>query len=206
MMILLLTLVLAAPQAAQTVDRILAVVSGDPILLSDVSAALRLGLVPPPPEGADPVRAGLDALIDRRLELAETARYLPPEPPDEAVQARYDEVRRRVDSEEGFERVLRGTGMTADQLRQRLRDDLRIRSYLEQRFGGLPPPGDQQVEAYYRSHADDFRRNGVLPPLASVRADVRARLIEEQRETLVHDWLAGLRRRGAINDLYLPAK
>ena len=77
-----LVLVAAAtlPARADVIDRILAVVGRDLITLSDTAAALRLGLVPPPPSGRDVVRTTLDALIARQLELAEANRYQPPEP------------------------------------------------------------------------------------------------------------------------------
>ena len=70
------------PAAArgEVIDRILAVVNRELITLSDVAAAIRLGLVSVPQEGSDPTRAVLDALIDRQLELGETNRYQPPEP------------------------------------------------------------------------------------------------------------------------------
>src|SRR6478609_4507178 len=77
---LVLTAVAAVPARAEVIDRILAVVGRELITLSDTVAALRLGLVPAPPAGSDVVRAALDALIARQLELAEANRYQPAEP------------------------------------------------------------------------------------------------------------------------------
>ena len=64
---------------ADVIDRVLAVVGGQIITLSDVNAALRFGLVPAD-VSTDPVDAALQRLIDRRLMLAEVERYAPPEP------------------------------------------------------------------------------------------------------------------------------
>lgn len=199
MNLLLTLLVLLAPQT--TIDRILAVVSGRPILMSDVTAALRLQLVDT--RGAeDPVRAGLDALIDRQLALAEVDRYLPAEPSAAEVAADLAAVRARFADAAAFDEALRETGMTLDELRRHLRDDRRIASYLESRFGSVLQPSDEQVLAYYRAHDAVFRRGGVLPPFAEVRAEARARLVAEQRAGVERDWLAGLRRRADVSDRY----
>ena len=57
-------------QTQEIVERVMAVVAGDVIMLSDVNAVKELGLVPVP-AGADPVREILTRLIDRALMLNE---------------------------------------------------------------------------------------------------------------------------------------
>jgi hypothetical protein len=125
----------AALAEREVIDRIMAVVSGQPIMLSDVNAALDFHLVSFSTDAADPVSAVLDRLIDRTLMLAEVERYQPPEPAPGAVSARMADVERQVGSEAAFERDLAATGQTREQLRRYVRDDLRIAAYLEQRFG-----------------------------------------------------------------------
>ena len=78
---------------AEIIDRILAVVGGELIMLSDANLARRLALVPAPAGDQNPTRTALDALIERQLELVEVNRYLPPEPADAAIQARVAQVR-----------------------------------------------------------------------------------------------------------------
>ena len=79
--VVVLALVVCASAAhAEVIDRILAVVSGQTVTLSDVMAARQLGLVDPPPGTADPVVYIIDHLIDRTLMLAEVDRFQPPEP------------------------------------------------------------------------------------------------------------------------------
>ena len=84
---LALLITFAGALRAQIIDRVLAVVVAEPITLSDVTAAMRFGFVPEAPGGQDRVRAALDALIERRLQLVEVNRYLPPEPPAAEVDA-----------------------------------------------------------------------------------------------------------------------
>lgn len=146
---------------AEVIDRVLAVVNGDLITLSDVIGARELGLVEPG-TAADPVQAILSRLIDRALELDEVDRYQPPEPSAAAVEREAQLVRARFPSPAAFDTALTRAGMDLQRLRDTLRDNLRIRAYLDQRF------------------------------LAA----------EDRRQSLIDDWLAGLRRRGEIADLY----
>jgi len=145
---------------AETIDRVLAVVAGQIITLSDVTAA-RAG------NTADPVRAVLSKLIDRELVLAEVERYAPPEPPAGAVEREIDAVRARFPSTETFDEALARSGLDDTHLRERVRQDLRIRIYEDQRFAAADPG---------------------------------------RRQTLIDEWVAGLRRRAEIIDLYLTTR
>ena len=155
----------AAALRAEIIDRVLAVVAGQVITLSDVAAARELGLQSP--EGAaDPVRAVLTKLIDRELELAEVERYAPPEPSAEAVDRAVAVIRARFPSVGAFEEALTRSGIDDQHLRETLRQDLRIRAYEDQRFAGA---GDRRAAVYA-------------------------------------EWMAGLRRRGDVSDLYLAGR
>jgi hypothetical protein len=118
---------------AEVIDRVLAVVGGELIMLSDVQAARDLGLASPG-QAADPVREVLSRLIDRQLQLAEVERYAPREPTVEEVDRELDRVQARFQTAEAFEAALGRSGLDRTRLRDRLRDDLRIQAYLEQRF------------------------------------------------------------------------
>ncbi len=205
--VLLLMLLLGgqAPIRAEVIDRILAVVSGALVLQSDAEGAIRLGLVTVP-AGSDRLQAALDQLIERQLMLIEVDRYGPPEPPLSEVDAAMREIDKRVGSGEQMSAILAQSGMTVDQLRLRVRDDIRMRSYLLQRFGNQPVPAEDEIVQYYRTHEREFTRGGVLRPFAEVGVEAREALIAERRDLLIREWLAGLRRRADINVLYLPAR
>ena len=66
------------PSAQQLLDRVLARVDTNPITLTDVQAALALGIVQV--DSGDPVAEGTQRMIDRQLELTEVQRFPPPEP------------------------------------------------------------------------------------------------------------------------------
>jgi len=200
--LLLMNLTLAAARpGAQIIDRVLAVVVGEPITLSDVMAALRFGLVPAATGTGDRDQAALNALIERQLQLIEVNRYVPPEPSDADIEARLEQVRARFENQAALERAMKDTGVTPTLLRARVRDDLRIETYLQQRFGASYQPGEEEVARYYRSHESEFVRNGVLRPYAEVREEARTRLIDDRSTSLVRDWIAGLRRRTDVTIL-----
>jgi hypothetical protein len=161
----LLVCVIATPARAEVLDRVLAVVSGRLIMLSDVTAARDLRLVPLA-GGVDPIRDVLTKLIDRELVLAEVDRYAPPEPTADAVDREVQRVRARFVSQAELDEALARSGSDEKHLRETVRQDLRMRAYLDQRFAGA----------------------------------------SDRRPTVVDEWMAGLRRRGDVIDLYLPGR
>ena len=200
-----LTVLLPTTSGAEVIDRILAVVDRELITMSDVVAAQRLGLAESPP-GDDPTRRTLDALIARQLELAEANRYMPSEPTPAQIQDALAAITSRFRTAQELEEALVQTGLTAEQLRLRVRDDLRIEAYLNQRFGAAVQPSEQEVANYYRTHAAELATAAGVPPLDDVRQAIRSRLAGTRRAALVTEWLEGLRRRTEIADLYVSPR
>jgi hypothetical protein len=178
-------LVAAAPASSEIIDRILAAVSGQIITQSDVEAALALGLVEArhaeAPAGSNRLAGGLQSLIDRVLMLNEVSRVVPPEPAVAAVDARLADIRRRFESPAALERVLSASGIDESVLRLYAADDLRLESYLDERFSAASQPTE-----------DEVRQAG--------EAD-RERLMTERRQTLISAWIAELRRRADLTIL-----
>jgi hypothetical protein len=164
--LVLICLAVASAARAEILDRVLAVVAGRLIMLSDVTAARDLRIVPPAAGEADPIRDVLTKLIDRELVLVEVDRYAPPEPTADEVDREVQRVRARFASQAELDAALARSGLSVQDLRETLRRDLRMRAYLDRRFAAA---GDR-------------------------------------RQAVVDEWLAGLRRRGDIMDLYLPTR
>lgn len=118
--------------AQTTIDRILAVVNGDPVTLSDVRAARLLKLVPA--EAADV--AVVETLVERRLVLIEMRRFQAPEPSPEVLAARRAEWTQRVAGTRS-EALAEAAGVNAGYVDRWLSDDLRREAYLQQRFAAL---------------------------------------------------------------------
>lgn len=131
---------------AEIIDRVVAVVDGQVVTLTDAMASLRFGFVQPQP-GTDPVRSAIDQLIERQLVLIEVERYGPPEPPAAVIEDAVSALRARFGSASQLATALAQSGLAEDQLRRRLRDDLRIRSYLDQRFAPVGQAADAERRA-----------------------------------------------------------
>ena len=154
---LALLVVIALQQPAPVViDRIMAVVSGQPVMLSDVSAATEFHLVDVPAGTADVTAYVLRQLIRRRLMLSEVDRLQPPQPDEIEITIRVDAMERQAGSAAAFDRELAVTGITRDQLRRFIRDDLRIRTYLLERFGADRP--EAEFTAAVDAWVADLRR------------------------------------------------
>jgi len=182
--------------SAQTLDRILAVVSGHVITASDVRAFVELGLAEVDGGESDAERRVLDHLIDRRLVLDEADRLLTEGPPPARIEAALDEVAARFPDRGALEGLLARTGLSLDDLRQILRDEARRESYLRDRFGAREPAEDD-LRAYYEQRAEELREGGGPLPFEEVRDAVRRRMTG-QRDAAVEDWIAGLERRAPI--------
>jgi hypothetical protein len=182
---------------AEVIDRILAVVDGALITQSDAAAAIRLGLVRLP---GDPLPAVVDRLIERQLVLREVDRYAPPDPAEADVDRALDGIRTRPGSPSQFEAILQQTGIGLEQLRRLVRDDLRIESYLQQRFGAIQPT-EEEILQYYREHAAEFSQGGVLRPFEEAHDIVKAALVAARRAATIGEWVTDLRRRADVNVL-----
>ena len=195
----------STPVRAEIIDRVLAVVDGQIVTLSDVQAALRFGLIPAD-VSTDPIAAGMRRMIDRRLMLHEVERYAPPEPPAAAIDKGAAAVQGRFKDALAFETALNTSVLTREQLRGFIRDSIRIDAYLQQRFSTSAEPSEDDIARYYKEHAPEFVVIGVQQSFEQARGQVRARILEARQEQAIADWLEGLRRRGVVSVLYLPAR
>jgi hypothetical protein len=130
---------------AEVIERVLAVVAGNLITLSDVNAAYELGLAAPR-STVDRVRDILSQLIDRELQLAEAERYAPPDPTAADIDRELERVQSRFRSREEFDVVLTRVGVDLGQLRETLREELRLRAYIDQRFSATIERRQQAID------------------------------------------------------------
>lgn len=155
-MLPLLLAVALQQQSPLVIDRIMAVVATQPIMLSDVTAAQQFHLVEVLAGTPDPTVYVLRQLIRRTLILMEVDRQQPPPPDEIEITIRVDAMEKQAGSPAAFDRALALTGMTRDQLRRFIRDDLRIRTYLLERFGADRP--DAEFKAAVDAWVAELRR------------------------------------------------
>jgi hypothetical protein len=194
---------LAPAGAQELLDRVLARVDGQPITLTDTRAAIRLGLVEPA-DGVDAILFALRQLIERRLILAEVARFAPPEPDSAALSGQVNALEARVGTPANLAALERSTGYGQDQIRDVARDNLRIQAYLNQRFGSSVQPSDEEVGQYYRTHLDEFTRDGRVMPFVEAEPVARQKAANERRRAFIFQWMRELHQRAEIVELYQP--
>ena len=168
---------LAAPGAAQgnVVERILAVVDGRPLLLSEVRVLERL-------RGLDR-KAAVDALIDERLMFREAARLPQAVVTAEEEERVYRELAARVPS---------GAGATEEELRRLARRQTAILKYVEFRFRPQLRVSDQQVRAAFEgdpSAGESFEAE---------KEKIRERLERRALDERVEAWVRELRARADV--------
>lgn len=201
----ILLVAVAISADAEVIDRVLAVVGQKVITLSDVGASRAFGLVPAE-TNADATANVLAFLVNRELMLSEVERYAVPEPDRALLDRRMAQIRGRFPGSDAFARELARTAMTEERLRTTVADNLRIETYLDQRFGAVDQPTPGEVQRYYDAHPAEFTRAGKLLPFDDVQVQAQERAAAERRAAQIADWLERLRRRAAVTTLLTPEK
>ena len=186
---------LSHPVGQMLIDRVLARVDGYPLTLTDIQAAIGLGVIQVP-AGPDAIAAGTQQMIDRQLELTEVQRFPPPEP-DPAAVAR-EATRLKMNAGARLPALMQSTGLSDQRITDIARDTLRIAAYLDQRFGTVVQVRDDDVAAYYRTHEAEFTRGGDTIPFEEAQPVARQRVSDERRRATVEQWKRDLRSRAEV--------
>lgn len=196
-----------APTDPQTdgtvlVDRIVAVVDEDPILLSEVEEVIGLGLAERRPgEGDAELRERvIDGLIEQRLRFHEVDRSGFQRVPVTDIEERMAELIASFGDREAFRRRLDELGMTEPEVRQLVARQLAVLTYVEERLGARVFVGLEDIRAYYQETlVPEVRGRGETPPpLDEVREAIRAVLSEERLNQEIARWTEELRREADV--------
>jgi hypothetical protein len=180
--------------AQQLLDRVVARVNGEVITLTDVRAAVALGVVELQADAGE--TEAIESVVSRQLVLAEVARFAPPEPDAADVTRETATLIARVGSR--LAAVMQSTGIDQARIRDIARDNLRIQAYLDQRFGTTAQLSEEEVAQYYRIHPDEFTRDGTLMPFTQAEPLARERAGAERRASVLAQWTGDLRARGEV--------
>jgi hypothetical protein len=189
----ILTYASGSASAQQLLDRVLARIGTEAISQTDVQTLVEFGLVDAK-LGTDP--AAVRQAIERQLELKEVARFPPPEPPAAVVDQQVAAMKARAGAR--LDDVMRANGLDEARLRALARDTLRIRQYLDQRFGITTQVSEEDARKYFEEHRDQFTRDGEVLPFAQAAADARQRASAERLGRAVAQWLQDLRARTEV--------
>jgi len=181
--------------AQQLVDRVLARVGTVAVTLTDVRAAVGLGLVEiGPGENRDEV--ALSRAIDRQLILSEVARFPPAEPAADAVAQEVAAMKKHAGS--GLDALMAANGIDESKLAELARETLRIRAYISQRFGTTAQVTEDEARTYYEAHLDEFTRNGARVSFEEAESLARQRASGERLQNTITRWTADLRMRAEV--------
>jgi hypothetical protein len=195
--------------AREVVDRMVSVVNGrELITLSDLlwQLALQPGVPLEEPRLED-LRRALDLLTDQRLVALEAEKLPAVEPTEEEVKQELARLVNFFPSQSDFyarlERV--GLGRDSAQLREIVRERVRIRKYLDFRFRSFTVVTPQEVEDHYRdSFVPRFRRESpgrIVPTLEEVFERMQSELVEAKIEADTDAFLQEMRETAEITIL-----
>ena len=186
------------------VDRVVAVVDDDPILLSDLERALGLGVVERRSGESDAAlrRRALDWILDSRLRLHELERFGFDDAPIAEIDRGYAEIRSRFESEGKFREELDRLGLDDDKLRQLIARQIAILIYVEERLG---PRVFVSVDDIRRHFDEELvpeltRRGQPAPAIEDVREEIRVVLRERRLNEEIDRWTASLRHAADVED------
>jgi hypothetical protein len=169
-------LLLAVPGRAAVVERILAVVDGRPVLLSEVAVFQKVR--------GEGERQALDGLIDEQLMYHEAARL-----PQAALTA--EEEQRAFASLQA--RITATSADEEEQVRRLSRRQAAILKYVDFRFRPQVRVSEEAVRAAYEAQS---RPGG--PAFEQAAPAIRAALAEENLSRRIEEWVKELRRSAEI--------
>ena len=184
---LLLTIVLAAPLCSEVIDRIVAVVEGEIITLSDIRAERTLREV----LGEQIARNDseiLDELIDQHLIHPQLETFTRVDPSEEELNARMAEIKDRK-------------GLPEPTIREALKEHIHTQRFFDQKFREFVMPTPDEVRKYYEDvfvPAAKSKGLSPIPPLAEVEGGIRSNIVEEKSAKQIEAWLKQTRKTAKI--------
>jgi parvulin-like peptidyl-prolyl isomerase len=190
----------AAPLPAQElIDRIVARVENDIILLSEVRT---LGRYQQLVEGKSESEAQiLDRLIDQWIvrSEADTARF--PHPSEEDVARGVERVEKSFTSPEEYDARRKQTGLTDTDVRKMVAAQLYLSNYLDSRFRPSVQIGPKDVEDFYQKAViPRAQARGQAPPSLDVARDyIQEALVQRSITEQADRWLNESRARVKVD-------
>lgn len=192
---------------AETVDRVVAVVNGHTLLLSEWdSAARREALLDRQPlESLTDAsrRATLNRMIDQEVMRGEMENSSAPQSTPQEVAARLHEIREQYPNatdETAWNAILRRYGVTEPEMEAAVTMELNGLRLLDFRLRSSAQPDARQIERYYRdTYQPAMRAKGAQPvALAEVTPQIREILTQQKLNELTTAWLQELRTQADI--------
>jgi hypothetical protein len=179
----------------EVVDRIVARVETDIILLSDVRQLSRYqAFLDGKPQSDTDI---LNRLIDQWIVRSEAGVARFPQPSDEDVNRSVERLKRSFSSPEEFESRQKQTAITDDEIRHFVRAQLYLSNYLDSRFRPAIQIDEKAVEDFYKnSVVPRAESRGQTPPtLENARDFIQEALVQRAINEQADRWLKESRTR-----------
>jgi len=184
------------------VDRVVALVDEEAILLSDVERVIALHLVDERPgESAAELRERvLDRLVEQRLRFHAADRFGFIDVSVERIEEEVERIAGTFDGRQDFLARLRQVGLSEGELRQLVARQLMVLNFVDQRLGARVFVSLDDIRTYYDDELTPrLRQQGETPPpLEQVREEIRALLKERRLNEEIERWTEELRREADV--------
>jgi hypothetical protein len=182
-------------RAQEVIDRIVARIENDIILLSDVRQLSRYQtFLDGKPQSDEDI---LNRLIDQWIVRNEAAVARFPQPSDEDVDRSIERLKHSFSSPEEFQARQKQSGITDEEIHRFVRAQLYLSNYLDSRFRPAIQVDEKAVEDFYRSRlVPRAESHGQTPPtLENARDFIQEALVQRAINEQADRWLKESRAR-----------
>jgi hypothetical protein len=182
-------------RAQDVIDRIVARVETDIILLSDVRQLNRYQVLLDGKAQSD--EDILNRLIDQWIVRSEASVARFPQPSDEDVNRSIERLKRSFSSPEEFQLRQKNSGLTEDDIRRFVRAQLYLSNYLDSRFRPAIQIDEKAIEEFYKNRVvpRSESREQTPPTLENARDFIQEALVQRAINEQADRWLKESRAR-----------
>lgn len=187
--------------APEVIDRIVARVENDVILLSDIHQLAEYQIFVDGKAESD--AQILDRLIDQWIVRTEAVAARFPQPSDEDVERSLARLKRSFSTPEAWEERKKQSGLTEDEIRRQLKSQLYLSNYLDSRFRASIQVDDNAIEEFYKNRVvPRAESRGQTPPtLDAARDFIQEALVQRAINEQADKWLKESRARVRVENL-----
>jgi hypothetical protein len=188
-------------RAQEVIDRIVARVENDVILLSDIHQLAEYQVfVDGKPESDEQI---LERLIDQWIVRTEAAAARFPQPSDQDVQRSLARLQRSFSNSESFEERKKQSGLTEEEILRQLKSQLYLSNYLDSRFRASIQIDDAAIADFYKNRVVPRAesRSQTPPTLEAAHDFIQEALVQRAINEQADKWLKESRSRVRVENL-----
>ena len=201
LMLAAMLLATSASRGQQVIDRIVARVENDVILMSDIRQLAEYQVfVDGKAESDEQI---LERLIDQWIVRTEAAAARFPQPSDQDVERSLARLKRSFSDSESFEERKKQSGLTDEEILRQLKSQLYLSNYLDSRFRASIQIDDNAIAAFYKDRVvPRAESRGQTPPTLEAAHDfIQEALVQRAINEQSDKWLKESRSRVRVENL-----